>query len=65
MPFKTLEDKRRYERKYHRTHKMLNGVRIDWSMYRQIKRKAIKDNTSIAEATRTLIEWGMEADVNP
>ena len=34
--------------------------RFDDEMFSRIRAKAIADNTSLSEAIRTLVEWGLE-----
>lgn len=35
---------------------------FDDEMFERVRNKAEKDNTSLSEAIRTLVEWGLEAE---
>jgi hypothetical protein len=37
-------------------------ARFDDEMFARIRAKALRDGTSLSEAIRTLIEWGLEAE---
>ncbi len=36
--------------------------RFDDEMFERIRSKAVADGTSLSEAIRTLVEWGLEED---
>lgn len=37
-------------------------IRVDHETFDEMRAKAARDDTSLAEAIRTLIEWGLEAE---
>lgn len=37
-------------------------VRMDEETFDEIRRRAIRENTSVAQQIRLLIEWGLEAE---
>lgn len=37
-------------------------ARFDDEMFARIRAKAVRDRTSLSEAIRTLVEWGLEAE---
>ncbi|MDD9731092.1 hypothetical protein PVW46_14340 [Mameliella sp. AT18] len=37
-------------------------IRMDHEQFASVRGKAERDGTSLAEAIRTLIEWGLEAE---
>ncbi len=38
------------------------NLKLEHETFEQIRQKALRDNTSFAEAARTLLEWGLEAE---
>jgi hypothetical protein len=43
-------------------HALQHVVVFDRETFAQVRAKAIRDHTSLSEAIRTLVEWGLEAE---